>query len=188
MTLVLGGARSGKSTYALELARLWSKDTQLGEVPVFFVATAVAFDDEMTSRIKVHQGERPPEWITLEAPHDVGQAISKLPQAASVIVVDCLTLLANNVILALPDPENASMAQSALDAEVEALLRVAHQSDSKWIIVSNEVGLGLVPAYPLGRVYRDVLGRANQQLAQAADQVVLMVAGIPMMVKESPIV
>lgn len=187
MTLVLGGARSGKSTFALERARVWSESTQAGVGTVVFVATAVAFDDEMAKRIKVHQNERPSDWTTLEAPRDVGQAISEWSQPARVIVVDCLTLLANNVILALPDPENSTMAQSALDAEIEALLRVYHQSDSAWIIVSNEVGLGLVPAYPLGRVYRDVLGRANQRLAQVADQVVFMVAGIPMVVKGSSI-
>ena len=183
LTLVLGGARSGKSTYALEQARARAAGLEANPYRVIFVATAVAFDDEMSARITAHQSERPADWYTLESPRQVGQAVSACPHPAGVVVVDCLTLLANNVILALPDPENAAAAQSALDAEVDALLEAYQTSPAEWIIVSNEVGLGLVPAYPLGRVYRDALGRANQKLAQAASRVVFMVAGIPMVVK-----
>jgi adenosylcobinamide kinase / adenosylcobinamide-phosphate guanylyltransferase len=183
LNLVLGGARSGKSAYALEQARLLSESSPAAGCRVIFAATAVAFDEEMSARIAVHKTERPADWFTLEAPREVGQAIRSCPQQAPVIVIDCLTLLANNVILALPDPENAKAAQTALDAEIETLLSSYEESSAEWLIVSNEVGLGLVPAYPLGRVYRDVLGRANQRLARAADRVVLMVAGIPMVVK-----
>ena len=176
MTLILGGARSGKSSYAQKLAAERSQ-------PVLFVATAVAFDDEMTARIAAHQAERPAGWRTLEASTRVGEAIRAVQGQENVLLLDCLTLLANNVILALPDAENAAAAQAVLDIEVDDLLAAYAASRSEWIIVSNEVGLGLVPAYPLGRVYRDVLGRANQRLAQAADRVVFMVAGIPMTVK-----
>lgn len=178
LTLILGGARSGKSTYAQNLAGELSQR-------VLFVATAMAFDAEMTARIAAHQASRPAGWRTLEAPRQVGGAIQANPGVEEVVLLDCLTLLANNVILDLPDPENPSAvdAEAALDTEVASLLDAYAASPAEWIIVSNEVGLGLVPAYPLGRVYRDVLGRANQRLAQAADRVVFMVAGIPMTVK-----
>jgi adenosylcobinamide kinase/adenosylcobinamide-phosphate guanylyltransferase len=176
LTLILGGARSGKSTYAQKLAEATAK-------PVLFVATAVAFDDEMASRIAAHQAERPIGWQTLEAPARVGEAVRARPFSAGVVLLDCLTLLANNVILALPDPENERAVQDALDAEVASILTAYEQSAADWIVVSNEVGLGLVPPYPLGRVYRDALGRANQRLAQAADRVLFMVAGLPLTVK-----
>ncbi|RPJ39700.1 MAG: bifunctional adenosylcobinamide kinase/adenosylcobinamide-phosphate guanylyltransferase [Chloroflexi bacterium] len=185
MTLILGGARSGKSSYALKLAKERSER-------VLFVATAVAFDDEMSARIAAHKaereiGERTAGWRTLEAPREVGAAIHAAESGANgdteVLLLDCITLLANNVILALPDPEDAKTSQAALDAEIDGLLEAYTGSSSEWIVVSNEVGLGLVPAYPLGRVYRDVLGRANQKLAQAASRVIFMVAGIPMIVK-----
>lgn len=176
LTLVLGGARSGKSTFAQNLAASRSES-------VLFVATAVAFDEEMRARIAAHQAERPAGWRTLEAPQDIGQSIRAQAEPVDVVLIDCLTLLANNVLLALPDPAVGAGAQAAMDAEIAALLACYEQGNAEWIIVSNEVGLGLVPEYPLGRVYRDVLGRANQRLAQAASQVIFMVAGIPMTVK-----
>jgi adenosylcobinamide kinase/adenosylcobinamide-phosphate guanylyltransferase len=181
MTLILGGARSGKSSYAQAMAEHRARHP--AGAKVLFVATAVAFDDEMRARIIKHQAERPAGWRTLEAPHAVGAAIRAIAEPVDILVIDCLTLLANNVIFALPDPENADDAQAALDAEIDSLLAAYAQSTAEWIIVSNEVGLGLVPPYPLGRVYRDILGRTNQRLAQAADRVLFMVAGLPMTVK-----
>lgn len=177
LTLILGGARSGKSAYAQQLAE------DAHNTPVLFVATALAFDEEMAARIAVHRAERPAGWQTLEAPRGVGAAIRSFPKQDGIILLDCLTLLANNVILELANPEDAIAAQQALDAEIDELLAAYDESHAHWIIVSNEVGLGLVPAYPLGRVYRDVLGRANQRLALAASQVLFMVAGLPMVVK-----
>lgn len=184
LTFILGGARSGKSSYAQSLAeqRAGGLDGNPG-CPVLFVATALPFDDEMKLRIAKHKAERPAGWDTLEAPQLVGEAIRGYPSLPAIVLLDCLTLLANNVILALPDPEDALAAQAALDREVDRLLEAYAQSTAEWIVVSNEVGLGLVPAYPLGRVYRDVLGRANQRIAQVADRVLFMVAGIPMTVK-----
>ena len=99
------------------------------------------------------------------------------------MLIDCLTLLANNVLGALADVEDADAAEAALRGEVDDLLAAYADHPGAWIIVSNEVGLGIVPAYPLGRVYRDVLGRANQRLAAAADAVYFMVAGLPLQVK-----
>lgn len=187
LTFILGGARSGKSSYAQSLAEQLAgqfddANTASG-FKVLFVATAIPFDEEMRIRIAKHQSERPESWRTLEAPERVGAAIQVYPDPPAILLLDCLTLLANNILLALPDVENAAEAQSALDAEIDSLLSAYAKSTGEWIVVSNEVGLGLVPAYPLGRIYRDVLGRANQRLAQAADRVIFMVAGIPMTVK-----
>lgn len=176
LTLVLGGARSGKSTHAQRLA------AGRGEA-VVYVATAEAGDGEMADRIAAHRAERPAHWQTIEAPRSIGAAIQSGAGQADVILIDCLTLLANNVIVPLPESVTAQEAEAALNVEVEALLEAYAHSSAEWIIVSNEVGLGLVPPYPLGRVYRDALGRANQRLAAAADEVLFMVAGLPLKVK-----
>jgi adenosylcobinamide kinase/adenosylcobinamide-phosphate guanylyltransferase len=190
LTFILGGARSGKSTYALELARerlalSAAAGSSAVPYPVTFVATAVAFDAEMKERIKAHRLERPPDWVTLEAPTQVGAAIRACPVKTGLLILDCLTLLANNVMLTLPDPENApaGLAQELLDVEIDGLLEAYQESAAEWLVISNEVGLGLVPPYPLGRVYRDVLGRVNQRMARAADRVVFMLSGLPMTVK-----
>ena len=176
LTLILGGARSGKSTYAEKLARQHA-------TTVLYVATAEAHDDEMAARIAMHRAQRPAHWITLEAPHSIGQAIRSSGVSAPVVLIDCLTLLANNVIMPLPEPIEYEEAEKVLNAEIDDLLSVYAISAAAWIIVSNEVGLGLVPPYPLGRVYRDALGRANQRLAALADEVLFMVAGLPLKVK-----
>ena len=176
LTLILGGARSGKSAYAQKIA------AERGD-PVLYAATAEAGDDEMARRIAAHRAERPAHWQTLEASLDVGAAIRLQANKNQIVLLDCLTLLANNVIVPLPEPVTEETATQALKKEVDELMRVYHESNAQWIIVSNEVGLGLVPPYPLGRVYRDALGRANQQLAAIADEVILMVAGLAMKIK-----
>ena len=174
LTFILGGARSGKSTYAQQLAKDFSGS-------VLYVATATAGDEEMKVRIANHRAERPAGWQTLEAPLEVGQAIERqLSQCRfDVVLLDCMTLLATNVILRLPESASAQQATHVLDTEVDSLLNCIRNSDAQWIIVSNEVGLGLVPSYPLGRIYRDALGRANQRLSMSSDQTILMIAGIP---------
>jgi adenosylcobinamide kinase/adenosylcobinamide-phosphate guanylyltransferase len=176
MTFILGGARSGKSTYAQNLA------VKKGG-RVLYVATAEAGDDEMRARIAVHQAERPAGWKTLEAAQDVGQAILPVLPDTDVVLLDCVTLLTSNVLIALPESASAAEAQRAMDREMESILKAYDQGQAAWVIVSNEVGLGLVPPYPLGRTYRDVLGRVNQRLAQAADEVLFLVAGLPMQLK-----
>jgi adenosylcobinamide kinase/adenosylcobinamide-phosphate guanylyltransferase len=178
LTLILGGARSGKSAYAQRLA------AERGS-HVLYVATAEAGDDEMAARIAAHRAERPAHWQTLEAPRQVGSAIRVVAGDAGVVLIDCLTLLASNVIAPLPEPVTGEAAESALNAEVDELLAAYAESAAEWIVVSNEVGLGLVPPFPLGRAYRDALGRANQRLAGVADEVLFMVAGLPMRVKSS---
>jgi len=185
LTLILGGARSGKSTYAEALA------PKLGQ-RVLYVATAEALDDEMRVRVAVHQSRRPPDWRTLEAPLNVGAALCAKPGAGDVdmILLDCLTLLVSNVILSggpdAPEPD-VEAAWTMVEAELEALLEAQLQLGAHLIIVSNEVGLGLAPPYSLGRTYRDCLGRANQTLARLADHAVLMVAGLPVDLKALPL-
>lgn len=176
MTLILGGARSGKSIFAEQLA------TKLGE-KVVYIATAEAKDPEMVARIEVHRRQRPLHWQVLEIPTQVGKQWQNNSIGADVVLLDCVTLLVTNVLLATsPDFDNIDEdgVQKAVGDEVDGLVTAVQQSNAHWLIVSNEVGLGLVPPYPLGRVYRDALGRANQQLARVADKVYFMIAGIPM--------
>jgi len=179
LTLILGGARSGKSDYAQVLAETVSTDS------VLFVATAEARDPEMERRIEDHQRNRPPHWHTLEAHRSVGRAIRDVVQeqdGIDTILVDCLTVLTSNLLM---DSEDvfAEEIEQALTEEVQEIVRCAEELSTPIIVVSNEVGWGLVPPYPLGRAYRDLLGRANQTLARAADQVILLVAGIPQTLK-----
>ena len=177
LLLVLGGARSGKSAYAQRLAQ------ELGGDDVLFVATAEAWDEDMAQRIARHQQERPAAWRTLETPRQVGQAIALHVHDTTVVLVDCLTLLVSNTLLhcgASPDP---AAAEAAVQEEVAALVQTCQTSAATYIVVSNEVGLGLVPDNPLGRLYRDLLGRANQALAARAEAVYFMVAGLPVDVK-----
>ena len=176
LTLILGGARSGKSTHAQRLAR------ERGGDDVLFVATAQALDDEMGVRIAAHRAGRPAAWRTLEAPRHVGEAILQV-ESCGIVLVDCLTLLVSNTVVALPESASTAEAEAAALAEVEELIAAYRRGMVSWIVISNEVGLGLVPPYPVGRAYRDALGRANQRLAAEADEVLFMVAGIPVKVK-----
>jgi len=183
LTLILGGARSGKSSYAERLA------LQHGG-QVLFVATAQPLDGEMAERIANHQNNRPANWQTLEIASAVGALLKSRTQSgtlqAGVILVDCLTLLVSNLLLAVSSGVGEDLtvdeeaATALVETEITRLLEAVQTIPAEWIIVSNEVGLGLVPPYPLGRVYRDLLGRANQRVASRADQVIFMIAGIPM--------
>jgi adenosylcobinamide kinase/adenosylcobinamide-phosphate guanylyltransferase len=166
IVLFTGGARSGKSVCAERYAARLSQR-------VVYIATAEAGDDEMRARIAQHRRRRPTSWTTLEAPTAVAAALADL-EAGTVALLDCLSLLVSNLLL-VHDVELAP----AVDVEIAALLATARERDMILVIVTNEVGMGIVPAYPLGRAYRDVLGRANQQVAAAADEVYLLVCGIP---------
>lgn len=174
LTLILGGARSGKSSFAERIARETGK-------PVLFIATATAGDDEMAERIRNHRTSRPATWQTLELPLALGRNL--VAPVAEVVIVDCITLLVTNVLLSLPEDAPAETIMQKLQVEINELIAAQARLGGQWLLVSNEVGLGLVPPYPLGRVYRDALGWANQQLARAAQRVIFMVAGIPMVVK-----
>jgi len=178
LTLILGGARSGKSAYAEQVGCESGK-------PVLFIATAQALDDEMRDRIQKHRAARPPEWQTLEAPMNVGSILlseaSRLQ--ADVVLLDCITLLVSNILLALPEGASFEEVMKNVEGEIDSLLEAHARLGGEWLIVSNEVGLGVVPPYPLGRMYRDTLGWANQRLARAAAKVIFMVAGIPTVIK-----
>ncbi|MBM3188004.1 MAG: bifunctional adenosylcobinamide kinase/adenosylcobinamide-phosphate guanylyltransferase [Chloroflexi bacterium] len=180
LILVLGGARSGKSSYADRLARA------IGGERVLYVATAEAGDEEMRARIRMHRESRPRGWRTFETPTGVAAALRQAAQDARVILLDCVTLWVANVLLSLGEEPDAQAAEAAMLREVEELLDVVSETDATLIAVSNEVGLGVVPPYALGRLYRDLLGRVNQLLAARAGQVILTVAGLPIDVKRLP--
>ncbi len=177
LTLILGGARSGKSAAAVQAAQSCGGK-------VLYVATADPGDEEMQVRIDNHRAERPAEWQTVEARHSVGNAIRQQPGHYSSIVVDCVTLLVSNLLVDQPNPY-AEEVQERVEREIGELVGAARglPRHSNTIVVSNEVGTGLAPVTPLGRAFRDLLGQANQSLAAAADRVVLMVAGIPVVLK-----
>lgn len=175
LILILGGARSGKSAYAERLAR------ERGGA-VLFIATATAGDDDMARRIAVHRVARPTAWRTLEAPDGVAARVAAARDNAPTVILDCLTLLTSNILLAHEAAGEEAVAR-ALDAEIDALLARIASDGATWIIVSNEVGMGLVPPYPLGRTYRDLLGRINARVAARADRAYLLVAGLPLDLK-----
>jgi adenosylcobinamide kinase/adenosylcobinamide-phosphate guanylyltransferase len=195
LTLILGGARSGKSSYAEKRAK------ELGGDNVLYVATSQIKDDEMRERVDKHRSDRPSAWETVEAPRDIAQALRRAQDnalgqehPATIILLDCVTFLVANHLMDASAPEDDPFddlkddpfdkkIEAAVVAEVESLLNYVRENDVELLAVSNEVGLGLVPAYELARAYRDILGRANQILAQQADEVLFFVAGLPMKVK-----
>jgi adenosylcobinamide kinase/adenosylcobinamide-phosphate guanylyltransferase len=168
LTLVIGGARSGKSRYAESLI-------EAEPPPWIYLATAEAVDAEMADRIALHRARRDRRWQTLEAPHHLSSALASLPGEAAVLV-DCLTLWLTNRVLAEAD----------LDPEMEALERALADHDGAVVLVSNEVGSGIVPDNALARRFRDLHGTLNQRIAANASRVVLMVAGLPLFVKGTP--
>lgn len=166
LILILGGARSGKSALAERLARQRER--------VLFVATAEALDADMKRRIAVHRSQRPSHWKTLEEPIHLSSAMASEMQDYDVCLLDCLTLWVSNLLLSMEEEPDAEL---KILAALNGVIEVYEESSSTWIVVSNEVGLGIVPPYSLGRTYRDILGRANQILAARADRVYLTIAG-----------
>ncbi len=176
LILILGGARSGKSALAERLARQRER--------VLFAATAEALDADMERRIAVHRSQRPSAWRTLEEPLDPASAIQEAVDGYEICLLDCLTLWVSNLMLSM---EGCPEAERDILSAVERLLEVYERSSATWIVVSNEVGLGIVPSSPLGRLYRDILGRVNQAVAARADRVYLTVAGLSIDVKSSAV-
>jgi adenosylcobinamide kinase / adenosylcobinamide-phosphate guanylyltransferase len=168
ITLVLGGARSGKSRYAESLVAA-------SPPPWTYVATAQAQDAEMAGRIAHHRARRGAGWHTIEAPHDLAAAIDAAPAGA--ILVDCLTLWLTNRMLAKSDIDGD------IDADTGSLEAALARRGGPAVLVSNEVGSGIVPDNALARRFRDLQGRLNQRLAAGADRVILVVAGLPLIVK-----
>jgi adenosylcobinamide kinase / adenosylcobinamide-phosphate guanylyltransferase len=164
-TLVLGGARSGKSRYAEQVA-------MSSRPPWIYLATAESFDDEMATRIAQHKDRRSQDWLTIDAPLDLAGALAVIPRSATVLI-DCLTLWLSNLMLAERD----------IDAEIERLEAAMLAHEAPLVLVSNEVGFGIVPDNALARRFRDFQGLLNQRIAARAGRVVLVVAGLPMIVK-----
>jgi adenosylcobinamide kinase / adenosylcobinamide-phosphate guanylyltransferase len=182
VVLILGGARSGKSTLAERMA------AEAGG-RVTFIATAEAGDGEMARRIEAHRAARPPVWRTVEEPLDLPGAVMSAGEC-DVLVVDCLTVWTSNhlcrIDAAESSPEWSRAAEGllpALEAQLAEFVRTVRESGATALVVSNEVGMGLVPATLLGRAYRDLLGFVNRRVAEGADQVLLVVAGLAVDVK-----
>ncbi len=171
LTLILGGARGGKSDFAQALAR------RRGGREVLFLATAEGLDDEMRSRIESHRAERPDGWNTLEAPRHPGLALHAAPPSR-LVLLDCVTLWVSNVLLA-----EASGGTHAMLNELDELLEWYESSSPELLLVSNEVGMSIVPENALARAYRDLLGQVNRKLADRADPVFWLVAGLPVELK-----
>lgn len=167
LTFVLGGARSGKSRFAARLAARAER--------VVFVATAEPLDAEMRSRIARHRRSRPRSWRTVEAPRGLAAAIAAL-RGRELVLVDCLTLYVSNLVCAGADEERVL-------ADIRRALRALARRRADAILVANEVGLGIVPASPLARRFRDLAGLVNQEVAAAADRVYIVHAGIPVRIK-----
>ena len=166
--LITGGARSGKSDFALRLASKLKKE-------VIYLATAEARDTEMDERIKKHKLSRPPTWKTVEEPKRIAKVIEENRKFTGTIIIDCITLWLNNILSGKED--------EMILEEVKNLFRIARKTDSTFIIISNEVGLGIVPTSKLGRRFRDLAGRVNQIIAKEADEVYFMLSGIPTKIK-----
>lgn len=181
--LVTGGARSGKSRFAEGLAR------ESGS-PVLYIATAQAFDDEMKLRIRKHRESRPQDWSTAEAYRGLGEIIAGEGSAHGVVLVDCITIMVTNLLLELPaiqkndfSTESLEAAEASIMAEVGLMMDGVSRTTADVVMVTNELGSGIVPDQPLSRIFRDIAGRVNQFIAQEADQVYMVVSGIPLQLK-----
>jgi adenosylcobinamide kinase / adenosylcobinamide-phosphate guanylyltransferase len=174
VTLVLGGARSGKSTHAEKLVT----GSLFGAVPrpAVYIATAEAGDVEMATRIMAHRTRRGAAWTTIEEPLKLAEALEAAAAHGQPVLVDCLTLWLSNIVLAERDPT----------PEADRLVQAVRRAQGPLILVSNEVGHGIVPSTPLGRMFRDEQGRLNQRIAEACDAVVFVAAGCPILLKPSP--
>ncbi len=166
ITLVLGGARSGKSRFAQKLAE--------NAPSVAFIATAKAIDAEMEEKIRRHQQERPQHWRTVEEPVDLAGALDAYAPQFELLLVDCLTIFVANVL---------ELGGESAKKWIARFVETLQNAEASVVLVSNEVGSGIVPVYPLGRQFRDLLGEVNQGVAAIADTVVLMVAGLPLVLK-----
>ncbi len=183
LILVTGGARSGKSIHAEKMAGELSRS-------VVYLATAVAGDVETRERIKDHQATRPECWVTLEESTEVGFALDRIPEGTEVVLLDCITFWITNLLMEElgsreVEGEELKRLERELIQEAKELAKKLEQKkqDFNIIVVTNELGMGLVPEYPLGRIFRDVVGKANQLTARAADEVYFLVSGIPMKIK-----
>jgi adenosylcobinamide kinase/adenosylcobinamide-phosphate guanylyltransferase len=182
-TLITGGARSGKSHFA-ELLAAHAKRK------VIYIATAQIHDEEMALRVKKHRQQRPSSWQLIEEPLNIGDTLFQLRNEDAVILLDCVTLWLTNLLLAGQEQTLSSDSRSGNDEteilnDIKKVAQLAQEIIPQVIFVTNEVGQGIVPEYPLARAYRDLAGQSNQILAQHADRVFWVVAGCPIEVKQS---
>ncbi len=175
-TLILGGARSGKSRYAQQLAE------QSGR-PVIYVATATAGDEEMRRRIEQHQRERPDHWQLVEEPRELVALLERYSEQQVCLLVDCLTLWLSNELAEAAEAGHAEQVEARVVARVDALVEAVAGYGSELLLVSNEVGQGVVPMGELSRRFVDEAGRMHQKLAQVCERVVMTVAGLPQVLK-----
>lgn len=182
LILITGGARSGKSGLAEEIAKKRGNN-------VLYIATAVGFDEEMKERIRRHRLERPASWYTVEAYRDFGGILPALIEGRDAVLLDCVTNMVSNIMLEKAmdwdnlSPDEINEVEKEIEGQLESLLSIVRESEAPFIFVTNELGMGVVPASALGRAVRDIAGRANQKLARAADEVHFCVSGIPMRIK-----
>jgi adenosylcobinamide kinase / adenosylcobinamide-phosphate guanylyltransferase len=176
VTFIFGGARSGKSSFAVNLAQHTGSH-------VLFVATARVLDKEMERRVALHKAARPAGWSTLEAPENISTALRGIPHNYSAIILDCVTLMLGESFSCIPEESSEDAFASAAEESMADLLSAMDNRPEPWFVVSNEVGLGIVPETRMGRIFRDAQGRANQRLAAMANDVYLMTAGIPLKIK-----
>jgi len=169
ITFILGGARSGKSRFAVKLA-------QGNGRKVAFIATCLPLDSEMKKRIGIHKKTRPSHWRTFEAPRDMPSLLKQIGHKFETIIIDCLTLLVSNLLLKGLDGND-------IESQVNKILRSLKKIKARAIIVSNEAGLGIVPENKLARDFRDIAGRINQTVASKSDEVIFMLAGLPLKIK-----
>jgi len=206
--MITGAARSGKSSFAQKMAGQIAQKDSGGNDGVVYLATSLPGDEEMMRRIELHRRSRPVEWTTVEEPRHLCQALDKLPPTTRVVLVDCLTTWLTNLLFSFLEKEGASWtlkenswhaADDSLswgpslqkEAEIEGYIytRVEEFLDrmdrfpGKSILVTNEVGWGIVPEHYLGRLFRDIAGKVNQRIASRAEEVYLVVAGIPLKIK-----
>lgn len=182
ITLITGGARSGKSHHAERMAG--------GFRDVAYVATGIATDEEMDARIARHRADRPASWKTYEAPYDIAAVIRKNPH--EIYLIDCITVHITNLLLREKqdwdadtlDSEEQTRLEAVVEGEMVELLRAMEESPARFLVVSNEVGMGLVPAYSLGRIFRDCSGRANRMIAQKAEEAYFTVSGMLISLKQ----
>lgn len=182
LTLITGGARSGKSTFAEEMAK------RIGS-SVLYVATSIPFDEEMKLRIKKHREQRPSNWETVEAYKDLDKHLKDKIIGKDAVLLDCLTIMITNIMLEKHKDwdsikvDEIEEVETYVKKEVQKLLTLIQKSPVPFIVVTNEIGMGIVPWYKSARAFRDFAGRANQALAKAAHEVYLCVSGIPVRIK-----
>ncbi len=183
ITYVTGGARSGKSTFA-------EKYVVESKLPKVYVATAIPFDNEMKLRVEKHREQRGSQWLTIEGYRGLGEKLKGSIKEEKIVLLDCLTNMVSNLMIMEREydwdnisKEDLHSLEEDIRGEVEEILKYIDRSDIELVVVSNELGMGLVPPYALGRHFRDIAGRMNQMIAERAHEAYLIVSGLPVKLK-----